>query len=628
MKTMQRKFGGLMKRKDDEADVGNILAEFKAVDEMLTQLIRDLTAFRNSWDDILKLQYDTIEALAFLYTPLEPASDPDQRRPPTTTPQTYMQKCLGLQKVFSEVKTDLSTELNLIDSKLVRPATEAKAATKGLGKTLKHRENCKLDYERYLSRAEHGRKKDTRSMKEEASLAAYESNLAQAQIDYETADDQVKQTFPPVTAAMLDLMPYLLANQVQLQTTLVGQLYTVIDKYTRTHGMANPAPGDGEIVRVWEQEFGGLRRELEQGIAIVAGGKAVQRGMDLPADKGNTVTGLGIRNKAGGMMHMGGGDGTASSGASSAGGGEQQGSSMTGLGIRNKAGGMMHKGSGMIKRPGSGHSSTPSSSIPAAGERPASWQRRESGMSSGTTSMTVYDDARSNGQDDYDEPPPPKPLRPGGGSPGMMMIPSPSIPMSSKPGRSPPSNYTASPPYPQDLKSAAAVTPPSWSNGAQRTPSYGQASATGVASTLSSRYGTPLSNTSNNSGGGGSVGRLSGADYFPTQNPSRSSSSGATIPSSSSAAFTAASIAAAGKKKPPPPPSKPASAAKPPPPAEYVTAMYDFEGQDAGDLVFREGERILVLERTGVVEDWWVGEVVGREGERGGRGSFPGNYVR
>ncbi|KAK0919092.1 hypothetical protein LTR29_018313, partial [Friedmanniomyces endolithicus] len=78
MKSMQRRVGGLlMKRKDDEADVGNILAEFKAVDEMLTQvthhqprpnrshfiqlthyisqLIKDLTAYRNSWDDILKL---------------------------------------------------------------------------------------------------------------------------------------------------------------------------------------------------------------------------------------------------------------------------------------------------------------------------------------------------------------------------------------------------------------------------------------------------------------------------------------------------------------------------------------------------------------------------------------------
>ncbi|KAK1051288.1 hypothetical protein B0A54_17724 [Friedmanniomyces endolithicus] len=360
MKSMQRKFGGLMKRKDDEADVGQVLAEFKAVDDMLTQhyqLIKDLTAYRNSWDDILKLQYDTTEALATLYKPLEPTADPDQRRPATTTPQTYMQKCLGLQKLYSDLETDLFTELNLIDSKLLRPAEEAKAATKGFGKTLKHRENCKLDYERYLGRAEHARKKDTRSIKEEAALAAHETNLAQAQIDYETADDQVKRTFPPVTAAILTLVPYLLANQVQLQTTLVGQLYTVMDKYARTHGMANPAPGDAEIVRVWEQEFGGLRRELEQGIAVIAGGKAVQRGMELPVEKGSTLTGLGLRNKAGGMMHMGGGGG-GSLASSSAGGGEQPGSSMTGLGIRNKAGGMMHKGGGMMKKQGSGQSTT------------------------------------------------------------------------------------------------------------------------------------------------------------------------------------------------------------------------------------------------------------------------------
>ncbi|KAK3086968.1 hypothetical protein LTR53_019953, partial [Teratosphaeriaceae sp. CCFEE 6253] len=124
-----------------------------------------------------------------------------------------MQKCLGLQKLYSDLKTDLYTEISQIDSKLINPAQEAKTATKALGKTLKHRENTKLDYERYVSRAEHARRKETRTVKEEAALAAHESNLAQAQIDYETADDQVKQTFPPVTAAIVELLPYLLANQ-------------------------------------------------------------------------------------------------------------------------------------------------------------------------------------------------------------------------------------------------------------------------------------------------------------------------------------------------------------------------------------------------------------------------------
>ncbi|KAK3063869.1 hypothetical protein LTR53_018731, partial [Teratosphaeriaceae sp. CCFEE 6253] len=111
MKSMQRKFGGLMKRKDDEADVGQVLAEFKTVDDMLTQLIKDLTTYRNSWDDILKLQYDTTEAFATLYKPLDPINDPEQLRAPTATPQSYMQKCLGLQKLYSDLKTDLYTEI-------------------------------------------------------------------------------------------------------------------------------------------------------------------------------------------------------------------------------------------------------------------------------------------------------------------------------------------------------------------------------------------------------------------------------------------------------------------------------------------------------------------------------------
>ena len=35
MKSMQRKFGKLTKRQADEGDVGVVLAEFKAMDEML-----------------------------------------------------------------------------------------------------------------------------------------------------------------------------------------------------------------------------------------------------------------------------------------------------------------------------------------------------------------------------------------------------------------------------------------------------------------------------------------------------------------------------------------------------------------------------------------------------------------
>lgn len=191
----------------------------------------------------------------------------------------------------------MAHELGMIDNKLLRPAQVAKQCLKPLEKTLKYRENVKLDYERYLSRAEHVRKKDNRSIKEEAALAGHESNLAQAQIDYQTADDQIKETFPPVTEAVGALLPYLLASQVMLQTTLVGQLYTVLEAYCRQEGLPSPAPSDADIIAAWDSDFTAFRRELEQGLEVVANGKAVKMGMALPEKKEGTITGLGLRNK-------------------------------------------------------------------------------------------------------------------------------------------------------------------------------------------------------------------------------------------------------------------------------------------------------------------------------------------
>lgn len=76
--------------------------------------------------------------------------------------------------------------------------------------------------------------------------------------------------------------------------------------------------------------------------------------------------------------------------------------------------------------------------------------------------------------------------------------------------------------------------------------------------------------------------------------------------------------AVAGKKKPPPPPPKPRGASSN---ATFVTALYDFGGQGAGDLVFQEGDRIRVVKRTESMDDWWEGEL------HGVKGSFPANYV-
>ncbi|KAI0286718.1 hypothetical protein BGY98DRAFT_941598 [Russula aff. rugulosa BPL654] len=85
----------------------------------------------------------------------------------------------------------------------------------------------------------------------------------------------------------------------------------------------------------------------------------------------------------------------------------------------------------------------------------------------------------------------------------------------------------------------------------------------------------------------------------------------------SSIAASTASVAAAKRAPPPPPPLKPKPA-----PVRYVVALYDFSAQADGDLDFKVGDRIEVVERTDSAEDWWTGRLGGRTGV------FPGNYVQ
>jgi len=81
-------------------------------------------------------------------------------------------------------------------------------------------------------------------------------------------------------------------------------------------------------------------------------------------------------------------------------------------------------------------------------------------------------------------------------------------------------------------------------------------------------------------------------------------------------AANATAMAVATKRAPPPPPG--AKPAPKPPVVHYVVALYDFEAQADGDLSFRTGDQIELLEKTNSSEDWWTGRLNGQ------KGVFPG----
>ncbi|KAK9782529.1 putative Regulator of cytoskeleton and endocytosis [Seiridium cardinale] len=105
--------------------------------------------------------------------------------------------------------------------------------------------------------------------------------------------------------------------------------------------------------------------------------------------------------------------------------------------------------------------------------------------------------------------------------------------------------------------------------------------------------------------------------YSATSKPAFASPVSPALKSPTSSGLAAA---AAAKSKPPPPKPKPSRLSGAPAGAEMVTALYDYSAQAEGDLSFRAGDVITIIQRTNNDNEWWTGKVNGKTGQ------FPGSF--
>ncbi|KAG2038520.1 hypothetical protein BDR03DRAFT_954295 [Suillus americanus] len=74
-----------------------------------------------------------------------------------------------------------------------------------------------------------------------------------------------------------------------------------------------------------------------------------------------------------------------------------------------------------------------------------------------------------------------------------------------------------------------------------------------------------------------------------------------------------------------PPPILPRRAVEPEPEepqGEWAEVLYDYSGEDPGDLEIQAGSRVLVTAKSS--DDWWTGQIEGQ----GKEGLFPASYVK
>ncbi len=129
---------------------------------------------------ILESQLNVVSCFDELYNPIVGATSDWRGHEPASPSELQLERSSALKEAYAGLKAELLDEVNMIDSRVIKPASDAKDCIQPIKKTIKKRDNKRLDYERYQDRVNNAAKKQKRSDRENAALAKSEQDLAKA----------------------------------------------------------------------------------------------------------------------------------------------------------------------------------------------------------------------------------------------------------------------------------------------------------------------------------------------------------------------------------------------------------------------------------------------------------------
>ncbi|KAI5867710.1 hypothetical protein GGS23DRAFT_612862 [Durotheca rogersii] len=314
MQSMQRQFGKLLHRAPgDNARVAVLLNDYEDADRLLAKIVEQTKSWRESWISLVVSQLGIVTEFDSLWDPIVGASD-GHGKPAAPTPELQLERTLKLKEAYTELKRELLDEVGQIESTIIRPATDARDCIAPLRKTIKKRENKRLDYEKCQDKANKLQRKMSRTPKEDASLAKAEDEVTRAAEEFNVADAHLRETLPPLVAATFSIMPPLLAAVVLIQNRLLGLYYTTLHNYCQDYSFPSPPPPMESVTSAWSADYEPVKREVES-ITCIASGKAARQPMRLPDDTGNTgdrkpsassiTTESGLRRSSSGLLGSG-----------------------------------------------------------------------------------------------------------------------------------------------------------------------------------------------------------------------------------------------------------------------------------------------------------------------------------
>ncbi|KAH0600977.1 hypothetical protein MHUMG1_01978 [Metarhizium humberi] len=203
---------------------------------------------------MLNHQIEFSKAMTEIYKPISGRmSDPDSIKP-EGNPEG-IRACEEYEAIVKELQETLAPELEMIETRVIRPATELLDVIKVIRKTAVKREHKKLDYDRHRAALKKLQDKKERSPKDEKALWKAEGDCEQATQDYEYFNDLLKDELPKLFTLEQEFIQPLFQSFYYMQLNI---FYTLHERMQRCD------IGYFDLTREIEEAFEEKRGDIQE----------------------------------------------------------------------------------------------------------------------------------------------------------------------------------------------------------------------------------------------------------------------------------------------------------------------------------------------------------------------------
>ena len=111
---------------------------------LILQIIEASKAWRDAWRDILGTQQRLMSGFQSIYSPIVGADDSYTGHEPLNTNARLMGRTTKLEELYIHLRNDLLEEVDLAETRIIQPATQAKEGIQPLKKVIKKRGDRKV----------------------------------------------------------------------------------------------------------------------------------------------------------------------------------------------------------------------------------------------------------------------------------------------------------------------------------------------------------------------------------------------------------------------------------------------------------------------------------------------------